>query len=496
MEFLQSVDLWLMLFLNRRLECGLLDAVMPWITRPASWIPLLVLLGTFLLLWGRPCVSLTPPSGAGLRLWARDSRLVLLSVLLSVGASDLAANALKHAVSRQRPCRDPAVAAQVTRRAVVHGNRSFPSAHAANSAALATVAGLAYPPLAVPGAIFTALVGASRVYNGVHYPFDVAAGWLVGMMAGAGVWTLLSKKLSVREVVTYAGRFRGGAGEPSSPPRQGLWEPFGFRSLDGWRVEGWLSRGGRQAAVLCHGLHSGMSSMDVPAEAFSARGFTVLLVPFRGHDRHPLTRTTGGPDEAMDLSGALLALLESGFRGEDILIYGSSMGAAVAVKTACLLSTGPLMGVMAHGCYTNFFESARSRLGIWRTAVLRALLPLPVRRSLEAFRPGDYLAQASPGIPFVFMCGSRDTVTPPGMSRRLASAAPLGSAVILVGSGHPKWGDSSRDNRLQFEKALDLSLELVREPVPGRTLFVDEEGCVRDVPRLTPDAAGAGKGGG
>ncbi len=495
MGFLQSVDLGILIFLNRRLECGLLDAVMPWITRPANWIPFLALLGIALLLWGRPPVALAPPSGAGLFLWARDSRLVLLSMLLAVGASDLASNAVKHAVTRQRPCRDPSTAPLVTRRAAAHGNRSFPSAHAANSAALATVAGLAYPPLAVPGAIFSMLVGASRVYNGVHYPFDVAAGWLVGLMTGAGVWSLVAKKLSVREVVAYAARFRSDAREPSAAPRNGRWEPFRFRSLDGWGIEGWLSRGGRQVAVLCHGLHSGVSSMGVPAEAFSARGFTVLLVPFRGHDGHPLARTTGGPDEAMDLSGALMTLLESGIGGEDILIYGASMGASVAVKTACLLSTGPLMGVIAHGCYTGFFDAARSKLGAWRTAVLRALMPRPVRRSLDAFRPGDYLAQAFPRIPFVFMCGSWDTVTPPEMSRRLASAAPLGAAVILGGSGHPKWGDPSRENRWQFEKALDQALGLIREPAPDRTVFVDEEGRVRDVPRLSPDAAGTGKGG-
>jgi undecaprenyl-diphosphatase len=60
---------------------------------------------------------------------------------------------------------------------------SFPSGHAMGSMALvATVAVLVWPTryrwLAIlGGGAFTILVGASRVYLGVHYPSDVFAGW-------------------------------------------------------------------------------------------------------------------------------------------------------------------------------------------------------------------------------------------------------------------------------------------------------------------------------
>jgi hypothetical protein len=63
---------------------------------------------------------------------------------------------------------------------------SFPSAHASTAFAGA----LAYSRLGVPAVPLYALAGAlalSRVYLGVHYPSDVAAGALLGTIVAAGL---------------------------------------------------------------------------------------------------------------------------------------------------------------------------------------------------------------------------------------------------------------------------------------------------------------------
>jgi membrane-associated phospholipid phosphatase len=69
---------------------------------------------------------------------------------------------------------------------------SLPSGHAALSFALATSISLSYPRAAValPSLTWAALVAASRVWLGVHYPSDVLAGALLGAGAGAGVHAL------------------------------------------------------------------------------------------------------------------------------------------------------------------------------------------------------------------------------------------------------------------------------------------------------------------
>jgi undecaprenyl-diphosphatase len=63
-------------------------------------------------------------------------------------------------------------------------SRSFPSGHAAMSAAGALALGRLFPAARAVWWIVAALVAISRVYVGVHWPSDVAAGFVVGCVAG------------------------------------------------------------------------------------------------------------------------------------------------------------------------------------------------------------------------------------------------------------------------------------------------------------------------
>jgi membrane-associated phospholipid phosphatase len=63
------------------------------------------------------------------------------------------------------------------------GSPSFPSGHTSSSFAAATSLSLMYPKWYViaPSLIWAGSVGYSRMYLGVHYPSDVAAGALLGV---------------------------------------------------------------------------------------------------------------------------------------------------------------------------------------------------------------------------------------------------------------------------------------------------------------------------
>jgi undecaprenyl-diphosphatase len=68
---------------------------------------------------------------------------------------------------------------------------SFPSGHSATAAAGAITLSAAYPTFAPLFVIAGVLVALSRVYLGVHYPFDVLAGASIGTVVAA-VLLLLS----------------------------------------------------------------------------------------------------------------------------------------------------------------------------------------------------------------------------------------------------------------------------------------------------------------
>jgi undecaprenyl-diphosphatase len=71
---------------------------------------------------------------------------------------------------------------------------SLPSGHAATSFAGATLLAIAHRRAAVPLFLLAALVAWSRVYVGVHYPFDIVAGAVLGIGV-ALLSTLLWRRL-------------------------------------------------------------------------------------------------------------------------------------------------------------------------------------------------------------------------------------------------------------------------------------------------------------
>lgn len=103
--------------------------------------------------------------------------------MLGVGAVNLALYALlKRCIGRARPFVDcPGIRACA--RAL--DQYSFPSGHTLHAVAFATLLSWHYPVFAIPLWIFAALVMASRVVLGLHYPSDVAVGAIIGASTAA-----------------------------------------------------------------------------------------------------------------------------------------------------------------------------------------------------------------------------------------------------------------------------------------------------------------------
>jgi undecaprenyl-diphosphatase len=114
-------------------------------------------------------------------------RTVAITVAFAVAASDQVSSGLiKHLVMRTRPCFELDGVRQLIEQS---RSWSFPSSHAANVSAAAWILSRSYSRWTPAFWIFAGAVAFSRIYVGVHYPLDAAAGWLVGIGCGvAALW--------------------------------------------------------------------------------------------------------------------------------------------------------------------------------------------------------------------------------------------------------------------------------------------------------------------
>lgn len=175
MEWLLEKDGQLLLGLREAVADPVLDDIMIFVSALGDggfiWIAIGVL---FLLLGFRN------------KIWRKRGWLVLFSL----AANALVCNVLlKPLVDRTRPydlygydILIPPV-----------GDASFPSGHTAASFAAATAIYAIHKKWGIAAYIFAAVMGFSRLYLGVHFPTDVLAGAMVGIVMAKVVCNLFSK---------------------------------------------------------------------------------------------------------------------------------------------------------------------------------------------------------------------------------------------------------------------------------------------------------------
>lgn len=171
-DILLSIDHSLFLLINATLINPFLDIIFIHITEPRFWIiPGVAVMVLFI------------------RKEKKKALIVLGLAVLTVSITDpLAARFIKPLVGRLRPC-NPNALIEGGRFLLGYKNSfSFPSSHSMNMFAEATLFSFFYPGKKIWFFVFAFFIGYSRIYVGVHYPFDVAGGAIMGMVIASVVY--------------------------------------------------------------------------------------------------------------------------------------------------------------------------------------------------------------------------------------------------------------------------------------------------------------------
>lgn len=176
-NILIDIDKYLLLALNGS-DSLFWDGCMKIYTTIAIWIPLLLLL-MYILIKNNSF---------------KDFLLLVLVIAAVVGCTDLISSGIcKPFFERWRPTYDPEIMYLVDVVDEIRGGKyGFTSSHAANSFGIATFLLLLVKnrALTVSMIIWAVMNAFTRIYLGVHYPGDIIAGTLIGVIVGWGAYRL------------------------------------------------------------------------------------------------------------------------------------------------------------------------------------------------------------------------------------------------------------------------------------------------------------------
>ncbi len=202
-----------------------------------------------------------------------------------------------------------------------------------------------------------------------------------------------------------------------------------FTTEDGVTLHGWLvpHPDARFTVLFCHGNAGDIADRLFTLQVLHDFGLSVLIFDYRGYGR-----SEGSPSESglyADARAAWRFLVEDeGIPPERVVIWGRSLGGAVAAELATHVQPG---GLVVESTFNRAVDVARRHYG-W----------LPVGRLLR-FRFDAAEAVAATDVPKLFLHSPDDEVIPYELGQQLyEAAAPPKRQVDLRGGHNDGFGSS------------------------------------------------------
>lgn len=184
LKWIVEIDKKIFLSINQQHTNPFFDWLMPILRNSNTWIPLYIIILVF----------------ASFKLKQKAIGWFLFAILTILFTDQISSHLIKPYIARPRPCSDIEFVTQV-RLLLKHcsGGYSFTSSHACNHFGIAlffiTTLSKYFYKWKYLFIIWAALICYAQVYVGVHYPFDVLCGGILGAIIGKIIGNWCNRKL-------------------------------------------------------------------------------------------------------------------------------------------------------------------------------------------------------------------------------------------------------------------------------------------------------------
>lgn len=200
------------------------------------------------------------------------------------------------------------------------------------------------------------------------------------------------------------------------------YEDVAFQTPDGTRLHGWFINGkpGATTLLFCHGNGGNISDRVEKLRRLAGLGVNVFIFDYAGYGR-----SEGRPSEKATYRDTLAAyayLVETrGTAPDDIVLYGESLGCAMAVELA---SRAKVRALILESPFTS------------TVAMGERLLPwLPVR-AIVRYRYDSLSKIPGVRVPLLVMHSRTDEIVPFDMGREIYEAAGDPKTFLELPAGH------------------------------------------------------------